>query len=393
MVPMAVRRVLMLMVEVLLPFGEAHGGEALGVEAGVVASAAEAVAAELEDRMEGAGVLRGVAPPLCCHRPGLKYVFATSAMARASCREAESDSAPMFWMTAQLAGGCGAGNAFGKDAHGCLVFARLARRGVAADDVVIQHRFKLPAFGACESGQVPASQQTLFFSGDGDEDDGRRKLELRESARGLERYGDPGGVVIRAGRRVVGIEVVCVAGVVVSGDEHPPLGLRGIGALEHRVDVLQARLFFDSRVWRRIAGLDEVVALDLQAAAAGLGDARVLAEEPVSGGGDAGSGGQVGVHAGEGRTVVEGDQLFDVGVNLRGRDRPEGLRDGGVGRSGRDGLAEGHAGGGRVTRAGSLGAEQGRSQARCGDCEQEEHAGTVWLRHGVKLLWSLAMCR
>ena len=45
--------VLVLVVEVLAPLGDADGGEALEVEAGVVASAEEAVAAEDEDGVEG----------------------------------------------------------------------------------------------------------------------------------------------------------------------------------------------------------------------------------------------------------------------------------------------------------------------------------------------------
>ena len=43
----------MLVVEVLAPLGEADSGEAFAVEAGVVAAAQEAVAAEDEDGMEG----------------------------------------------------------------------------------------------------------------------------------------------------------------------------------------------------------------------------------------------------------------------------------------------------------------------------------------------------
>ena len=43
----------MLVVEVLAPLGEADGGEAFVVEAGVVAAAEEAVAAEDEHGVEG----------------------------------------------------------------------------------------------------------------------------------------------------------------------------------------------------------------------------------------------------------------------------------------------------------------------------------------------------
>ena len=43
----------MLVVEVFAPLGEADGGKALGVEAGVVAAAEEAVATEDQNGMEG----------------------------------------------------------------------------------------------------------------------------------------------------------------------------------------------------------------------------------------------------------------------------------------------------------------------------------------------------
>ena len=46
---------LVLVVEVLLPLGEADGGEAFLVEAGMVSSAQESVAAEDEGGVEGAG--------------------------------------------------------------------------------------------------------------------------------------------------------------------------------------------------------------------------------------------------------------------------------------------------------------------------------------------------
>lgn len=51
--------VLVLVVEVLAPFGEADSGEAVLVEGGVVAAAEEAVAPEFENRVEARGGRRG----------------------------------------------------------------------------------------------------------------------------------------------------------------------------------------------------------------------------------------------------------------------------------------------------------------------------------------------
>ena len=53
LVPAATRTFWCWWFEVLAPLGDADGGEALEVEAGVVASAEEAVAAEDEDGVEG----------------------------------------------------------------------------------------------------------------------------------------------------------------------------------------------------------------------------------------------------------------------------------------------------------------------------------------------------
>ena len=80
--------------------------------------------------------------------------------------------------------------------------------------------------------------------------------------------------------------------------------------------------------------LDEVVALDLEAIAAVGGDALEFRLDPVGGGADTGAGRKIGVHAGEGAAVVEGDELFDGGANAVGGDLVEGGGDGGIGWSG-----------------------------------------------------------
>ena len=68
-----------------------------------------------------------------------------SAMARASSREGESFSAPMVWMARSCSRVAAAGDALGEDADGGLVLHRVAGGGVAADDVVVEHGFELPA--------------------------------------------------------------------------------------------------------------------------------------------------------------------------------------------------------------------------------------------------------
>ena len=79
----------------------------------------------------------------------------------------------------ELLEGGGGGDAFGEDADGGLVGRLVAGGGVAADDVVVEDGFELPALGLGEFGEVAAAVEALLFAGYGDEDDGAGELELR----------------------------------------------------------------------------------------------------------------------------------------------------------------------------------------------------------------------
>ena len=116
-------------------------------------------------------------------------------------------------------------------------------------------------------------------------------------------------------------------------------GLGGIGAVEDGVDVGEFRGLGDARGGAGAGRLDELVAFDLEAAAAGFGVALEFGLDPVGGGVDAGAGGKVGVHAGEGAAVFEADELGDDGFDVVGGDLLERGGDGGVGWGGGDGLA------------------------------------------------------
>jgi hypothetical protein len=102
----------------------------------------------------------------------------------------------------------------------------------------------------------------------------------------------------------------------VAGDEDAAVGLGGIGAAEDGVDVGDLRWLGDAGVGGGAGGFDEVVALDLEAAAAGLGVTLELRLDPVGGGADSGAGAEVGFDAGEGAAIIEADQLFDDGVDV-----------------------------------------------------------------------------
>src|SRR5258706_14785459 len=89
--------------------------------------------------------------------------------------------------------------------------------GVAADDIVVEDGFKLPAFGLGEFGEVAAAVEALFFAGYGDEDDGAGELEFAEDAGGFEGDGYAAGVVVCAGGGIGGVGGEGVAGVVGAG--------------------------------------------------------------------------------------------------------------------------------------------------------------------------------
>jgi hypothetical protein len=96
----------------------------------------------------------------------------------------------------------------------------------------------------------------------------------------------------------------------------------------------------DARGGAGSGGLDELVAFDFEASAAGVGVALEFGFDPVGGGVDAGAGGEVGFHAGEGAAVFEADELGDDGFDVVGRDLLERAGDGGVGWCCGDGLAD-----------------------------------------------------
>ncbi len=143
-----------------------------------------------------------------------------------------------------------------------------------------------------------------------------------------------------------------------AGDEDHAGGLGGVGAAEDGVDVGDFCGLGDAGVGSGAGGLDEVVALYFEAVVAGGGDAVELGLDPVGGGGDSGAGGKVGVHAGEGAAVVEGDELGDDGLDACGGDLLEGGGDGGIG----GGRGDGFAGGKRLLRV-----EEADWEESCGE--------------------------
>ena len=153
-----------------------------------------------------------------------------------------------------------------------------------------------------------------------------------------------------------------------AGDEDHAGGLGGVGAAEDGVDVADFGGLGDAGVGSGAGWLDEFVTLYFEAVVAGGGDGFEFGLDPVGGGVDTGVGGEVGVHAGEGAAVVEGDEFGDGGFDVVGGDLREGGGDGGVGWSGGDGAAGGE---GLLGLLGLLGVEKGAGEDG-GSCEDGE---------------------
>ena len=266
----------------------------------------------------------------------------------------------------ELLEGGGSGDAFGEDADGGFILhvwisCRGAGGGVAAYDVVIEDGFELPFFGFRKASEVGAAVEALLLAGYGYEDDGGRKFDLAggEDAGALERDGYSAGVVVGSGGGVVGVEDVGVARVVMASDEDSAGGLGGIRSAEDGVNIDDARGFKDAG--RGTAGdgllrwLDEVVAADVEAVVAGGGDARELSEDPVGRGEGSGAGGKIGVEAGEGAAIREGDKLGDVSVDAVGGDLLQCGGDRGIGWSGDERLLGGGGEGGEEEKGGEAG--------------------------------------
>ena len=169
---------LVLMVEVLAPFGEANGRETLAVEAAVVATAQIAVVAQSHDGTEGRQQVdkAGASVP----RSGRRRVQLSRLEV---CRRQLGDGAGEFTRRgvvlaserqdlALLLRRCRRGDRLGKDPNGVFALLSLSGGGVATDDVIIEHGDERPAFGFGERGEVMRSIEALFFPGDSDEDDG-----------------------------------------------------------------------------------------------------------------------------------------------------------------------------------------------------------------------------
>ena len=156
-----------------------------------------------------------------------------------------------------------------------------------------------------------------------------------------------------------------------AGDEDHTGGLGGVGAAEDGVDIADLCGFGDAGVGRSACWLGEGVALYFEAVVAGGGDGFEFGLDPVGGSVDPCVGGEIGVHAGEGAAVVEGDEFGDGGFDVVGRDLSECSGDGGVGWCGGDG----EAGGKRLLRLENRWEKAGGEECDCEDARKDKPDG------------------
>jgi len=95
---------------------------------------------------------------------------------------------------------------------------------VSAHDVVVEYDLELPAlfFGHLffdHLGEMTAAVKALLFSRDGQENNGRWKLQAAQDAGAFKADGGTAGIVVGARRGVGGVVIVTIARVVVARNQ------------------------------------------------------------------------------------------------------------------------------------------------------------------------------
>ena len=261
-------------------------------------------------------------------------------------------------------------HAFGEHAHHAGILLRTA---IAADDVVVQNGFDIPALLFRHLGEMRAAVQSLLFAGHSQENNGRGKLHLAEDAGAFQADGGAAGVVVGAGSDAACVEGIAVARIVVAGDQHDAFGTLRIGALQDRINIGDDRGLRNPL--RGVFG--EAVGLDFEAAAAGARVAFEFGLDPFPRRADAVAGlDRIRVLRREREAGLKAHQLFDVGLNPLRRN---------LGQGGCD-----------LRISGRLGFEPVRFARRCGRYgrgqhrQQRENQGNSGSKHDVH---GVSLCR
>ncbi len=251
----------MLRVPILCTDREADRGIAALQERFVVPTAAKAIGAAVDHHVEAAGDAAGDAVDHLGERAAGAVVLAAIAAAA--------------HLAGQVLGGA---NAFGKDADAAgVLHAALADR--IADDIVVEHRADLPAALLRGIGEQFGAPQPLFLGREGDVDDRRIELPLRQQARGLQYQRNARGIVVGAGGVVRRVHHVGDAAVDVAADDDDAIGIAAGLDAQHILD--------HDAIGCARTGEAAADPLDPDAAAAILADRGQLRRHPVACGADA----------------------------------------------------------------------------------------------------------
>src|SRR4051794_37771783 len=162
------------MIEIFAILGEAYSGKASFVERDVIAAAQKAVVTENHLRRKPS---RSVLWQICAGH----HTRVARKLPRSTIVVVTERDQPFGFLFRR-----GRGDTFGEDADNASILLLVAGGAVAAHDVVVQHALDLPAFLARHLGEVLAAVESLLFAGHGEIDDGGRKLQLAQHARGFE---------------------------------------------------------------------------------------------------------------------------------------------------------------------------------------------------------------
>src|SRR5215472_18297233 len=210
------------MVKLFAILRKTDSGKPLIVESRVVAPAQVAIAAEDQLWSELSKVIG---------RAHLLYITGKLARSRVILAAGRADAAQVG-----LAGS--GGKPLGEYAHYVAILRSVARRAIAAHDVIVQHAFKLPTLLFCHLGKVSAAVEPLLLTGHGKENNRCGEFVLAEHTRALQRDRGPTAVVVGAGRGIGRVESFLVTRIIMAGHEVNALGLCRIGSTQDGIHVL-----------------------------------------------------------------------------------------------------------------------------------------------------------
>src|ERR1700733_10816230 len=102
---------------------------------------------------------------------------------------------------------------------------------VSSNNGVVESGFNIPALIFRHLREMLAAIQSVFFAGNGQENDRPREFHLAENTSAFQADGGAAAIVIRAGSVIRDVRDVGIAGIVVSRYQHDALAVLRVRAL------------------------------------------------------------------------------------------------------------------------------------------------------------------